>query len=163
MPAPPVSALKGISEISAQLFSEVRTKFLAEVKSNPHLYCKEDIECVETNDWQIQRFILEHKYSSESALKALIIAMQWRKSFGVKNLNESDFPEEYYRSGSMVTYGRDRNNATILIVRANIHKKINEWADTIKKFFVFQIERIDFNNDGKGLKKFLTLLNSFYI
>ncbi|CAG2106229.1 unnamed protein product [Medioppia subpectinata] len=78
-------------------------------------------------------------------------AMRWRKSFGVKDLKESDFPEEYYRSGSIITYGRDRNDATVIIVRANIHKKIHEWSDVMKKFFIYQIEKIDFNNDGKGV------------
>jgi hypothetical protein len=160
MPAPPISALKGISQISPQLFCEVRDKFLAEVKSNPDLYSNEDIECIKANEWQIQRFILEHKYNAESALKALITAMRWRKLFGVHDLNENYFPQEYYRSGSMITYGRDLNDATIMIVRANIHKKISEWSDIIKKFFIFQIERIDFYNDGKGFKYLFRLIDS---
>ncbi|XP_054166034.1 motile sperm domain-containing protein 2-like [Oppia nitens] len=151
MPAPPVSALNGISKITPQLLSDVRNQFLTDVNSNGSLYYDEDIECIKSNDWQIQRFILENKYNQELALKGLTAAMRWRKSFGVKEINENDFPEEYYRSGSIITYGRDKNDAKIIIVRANIHKKVNEWSDIMKKFFIYQIEKIDFFNDGKGV------------
>lgn len=150
MPAPPITALEGISRISRELFEDVRNRFLTEAKANPQLYYEEDIECVECNDWQIQRFILEHKSNAEAALKALTTAMQWRKSFGVKQLNDQSFPEEFYRSGAMIIYGRDRKEAKIMIIRANIHKKLAEWAEYVKKFFVYNIEKIDFDNDGKG-------------
>ena len=132
---------------------------MAETKAHPQLYCKEDIECVESNDWQIQRFILEQKSNAEAALKSLITAMQWRKSFGVRQLNDQSFPEEFYRSGAMIIYGRDRKDAKIMIIRANIHKKLAEWNEYIKKFFVYNIEKIDFDNDGKGKSSFIGRTN----
>lgn len=151
MPAPPVSALQEVKKIPAQIIEDMRSRFVLEAKNNVEEYDVEDIDCVETNDWQIQRYLLEHKNDPQVAYSKMLESMKWRKTSGVKLLKESQFPTQLFKCGYMCIYGRDINGAINLIVRCNIHKKIIQFNELIKNFFLLLIERIDRNNDGKGL------------
>lgn len=150
MPAPPISALEQIQNLDRFLVEDVRSRFLAEANSQPSLYSPADVEIIQKNSWQVERFILEAKLNGENALKAMKTAMQWRHEQSVHQMTASDFPAEYFQSGYIVRIGRDLAGATVIIFRANIHRKTSEWNDLLKRFFVYQIEQIDLCNDGKG-------------
>lgn len=151
MPAPPISALEQIQKLDRSLVENVRSRFLAEANTQPNLYSPADVETVQKNSWQVERFILEAKLNGENALKTMKTAMQWRHEQSVHQMTASDFPAEYFQSGYIVRFGRDSAGATVIIFRANIHQKTSEWNDLLKRFFVYQIEQIDLCNDGKGV------------
>lgn len=154
MPAPPTSALEQIRQLDRFLVENVRSRFLAEANSQPNLYSPSDVETIKNNAWQVERFILEAKLNGENALKALKVAMQWRHEQRINSMKVDDFPAEYFQSGYIVRVGRDLAGATVIIFRANVHRKTSEWNDLLKRFFVYQIEQIDLCNDGKGKKCF---------
>lgn len=152
MPAPPISALEQLKNLNPDLVQLVKERFLREAELSPSKYEQSDLEQIRNNQWQVQRFLLECKLNVEQAFEALNNAMQWRRTENVKNIMEVDFPAEYYQSGYIFSYGRDRNDATVIYFRANIHRKLtNEWNQRLKQFFIYQIEKIDQNCDGKGL------------
>lgn len=152
MPAPPISALEQLKTLDPDLVRLVNERFFREAELSPSKYEQSDLEQIRANQWQIQRFLLECKLNVEQAFEALNNAMQWRRNENVKNISDADFPAEYYQSGYIFSYGRDRNDATVIYFRANIHRKLtNEWNQRLKQFFIYQIEKIDQNSDGKGL------------
>ncbi|KAF7494180.1 Motile sperm domain-containing protein 2 [Sarcoptes scabiei] len=151
MPAPPVSALKQIENLDPNLVEKVREKFFDEVQKNPNEYDHNDLDEIRNNPWQIQRFLLENHLNYELCIKSLLIAMKWRFEQQVRQLLRYDFPLEYYQSNYIVSYGRDRNDAKVIYFRANIHQKTSEWNPILKKFFLYQIEQIDQDADGKGV------------
>lgn len=150
MPAPPISALEQIRQLDRSLVEDVRSRFLADATSQPNLYSASDVETIVNNPWQVERFILEAKLNGENALKGLKTAMLWRHEQCISAMKVDDFPGEYFQSGYIVRIGRDLAGATVIIFRANIHRKTSEWSDLLKRFFVYQIEQIDLCNDGKG-------------
>lgn len=150
MPAPPISALEQLSKLDQTLVEDVRCGFLSDANANAGLYSPSDIGTIRNNSWQVERFLLESKLNSETALRSLQRAMQWRKEQSVHSLTVADFPAEYYQSGYIMRYGRDIAGATVLTFRANIHRKTTEWNEQLKRFFIYQIEQIDLHNDGKG-------------
>ena len=58
-----------------------------------------DVDKIKENDWWIERFVLVTK-TEEAALKMLVKALEWRKTFGVNDLTEDYFPEELYKIGN---------------------------------------------------------------
>lgn len=151
MPAPPISALEQIARIEPEQVNLIRQRILEQSSSASADYEPSDLELIRTNDWQIQRFLLEAKMNTEQACKQLTAALEWRKKVGVVWQRADDFPAEYYRSAYIREYGRDVNGAQVILFRANIHRKVgSEWSERLKQFFVYQMEQIDSNNDGHG-------------
>ena len=156
MPAPPTSALENLKTLNPAVIEAIRIRFVKNASDSPH-YEESDVEMIKQNDWQIQRFLLEHKAEPEDAFAALNNAMKWRKEMNIHQMKDTDFPREFYQSGYIMRYGRDMNDSTVIIFRANIHRKVDEWADRVQKFFIYQIEQIDLNNDGKGTDALLDI------
>ena len=87
---------------SPQLIAKVLAAFLAIAQKDSNKFDKRDVENLnKTNYWGVERFILYHK-TEEAALKALTGTMEWRKSFGVNDLDEKMFkdfkPGELYKN-----------------------------------------------------------------
>ena len=75
-------------KFSPQLITKVLTAFLAIAQKDSNKFDKRDIENLnKTNHWRVERYVLIHK-TEEDALKALTTAMEWRKSFGVNDIDE---------------------------------------------------------------------------
>lgn len=159
MPAPPVSALSQLKTLDSNLVILIRNRILAEANQNPNLYEPEDLEQIKKNDWQIQRFLLECKLDTDQSYELLRNAMKWRREEGIYQSSLVDFPAEYYQSGYIFRHGRDKNDAIVLYFRANIHRKTNEWNSRLKKFFIYQVEQIDRDCDGKGMYRVRGFIN----
>lgn len=151
MPSTEFTGFKDAAEIPSSVVATLRDRFLSESASNPDKYYPEDIDKVKSNDWTVQRFLLYKKNNVDEALKALDFAMKWRKSFGVRDIKETDFPREIYQAGGIIQYGHDIHGARILIIRANIHKRIKSWDEVLRKYLVFNVEKLDSTPDGKGI------------
>lgn len=151
MPLPAYTAFLEGSEIPNSLVNTLRDKFLEIAANNADDFYKQDVDRIKTTNWPLQRFLISNKKSTDSALNSLVKAMKWRKSFGVLDLSETDFPREMYGSGYMTLYGKDLNGATVMIFRGNVNKKIKSWVPVMEKCFVYFLEKADASNDGKGL------------
>jgi len=132
-----------------EVIEKIRSKFLENVEQNSHLYHKKDIELINTNDWWIERFILVNK-TEDSALKALIKAMQWRNSYGVNDFNEEYFPKEIYKIGQLARFCKDKEDRQILwAIAKNVHKSA-ELGTLIRQYTVYQYELIDRQTSHQG-------------
>ncbi|XP_053201677.1 motile sperm domain-containing protein 2-like [Panonychus citri] len=134
--------------------SKVRKLFLEDASENGHLYDEQDIDQVRNDDWSVERYLLHCKGNPETALGMLRESMRWRKSFGVNSLKETDFPKEYYLSGSFFTYLPDRKGNSMIYIRGKLHRKISEWSELHKKFFVYMINKLDKEKSGHGYAAF---------
>ncbi|CAG2166688.1 unnamed protein product [Oppiella nova] len=92
MTFPTLNSREEAAKISSSMVSELRTKFLEVVAKAPELYYDKDVEKLKTNDWSLQRFLNHSKSNVDKAVECLDEAMKWRKSFGVRELNDKDFP-----------------------------------------------------------------------
>lgn len=85
--------------VNKNVIESIRKNFLTIVQKNGDKFHPDGVERVKKNDWSIERFVLVSK-TEDSALKALVKVMEWRKSFGVNDLNDEFFPRELYESGN---------------------------------------------------------------
>jgi hypothetical protein len=151
MAFPTMNAYENGSQIAGSLVEELRDRFLEDVAKNPELYYGQDIERIKTNNWSLQRFLGHHKSNVDKSLESLVKAMKWRKTFGVLELKDSDFPREAYMSAGIIVYGKDLNGSELMIMRAKVARKIKSWVPTAQRFLVYLIEKIDATNTGKGV------------
>ena len=76
--------------VSKEVIARILTAFLALAQKGKELFHPKDVEMVQSNDWWIERYFYGNR-TEEEAKKALIDAMEWRKSFGVNDLSEDQF------------------------------------------------------------------------
>lgn len=87
--------------------------------------------------------------NSEEGLKSLKKTMAWRKSFGVNDSKDEDFPREIYQLGWLFSYGKDKEGRQVLHYRARIHKK-SDLSQTLRQYFVHLVEKIDRQTSHQG-------------
>jgi len=143
-----VPSLRETTDSEKQLISQLREKFLIEANKQIELYYSEDIEKIKNNDWSVHRFLLSSKGDVDDGLNRIINAMKWRKKFGVRDLKETDFPENYYK---MLLFSKARDGSQLLLTKSKYHLPIDEWKELFKKFIIFTLEMLDNKNDGKGV------------
>lgn len=132
-----------------EIIKTVRRQFLNDYESNKDLYHEKDIENVRENDWPVERFVLVHK-TEDLALKALIKAMRWRKSFGVHTFNDQYFPLEVYKLSEWFSYGTDKDGRPVLWFQGKNHYKSAELGTLIRQFTVYQFEKLDSQTSYQG-------------
>ncbi|CAG2109853.1 unnamed protein product, partial [Medioppia subpectinata] len=150
MAFPTLNAFEESSAISVAMVTELRQKFLEIVSKNPELYYDKDIDKIKSDDWSLKRFLNQNKCNEEKALESIDKAMKWRKSFGVLELSDKDFPKQFFQSAPLFLYGQDLNGSQLLIMRAKVSRKIKSWIPTAQKFFVYLVEKAETMNKGKG-------------
>ena len=65
------------------LVEEIREKQLLKMSEDIDSYHLEDVYALRSNDWNVKRFVLEHKCDRDDAAAALDKALQWRKASGI--------------------------------------------------------------------------------
>ena len=95
--------------------SDVRVYLLNEMNKNRDKYYSSDFKRIETNDWFIQRHILDHEESGErvptcfnasvvAVSKQILSMLAWKKESNIHDT--SKFSPEFFTAG-ILTYGRD--------------------------------------------------------
>jgi hypothetical protein len=153
------------------IIEKFRKKFLNDSEANPKLYHQIDVERVRSENWQIERFILEIE-AEDKAYKALTDAMKWKKSFGIHERNDKYFPKEFFLVFDLEISGRDKEGRLVIWNSDKNFKKMSNMSLIFKQFFAHQIEKIDrlagdkgwthvFNASASGLTNFDMSLNQF--
>ena len=141
----------GLTDLTNEAVVEViRRKFLSEADTNPNLYDPIDVQRCRSEDWQIERFLIE-KGTPDEALGALIRAMKWKKSFGVHERAHHYFPREMFLIFGNEKFSRDRGGTLCSWGVNRNYKKIPELSKLIKQYIVFQMERGDRKAGNKGI------------
>ena len=102
-----------------------------------------DIEKCKTDEWTVKRFICYKKHNLDDASAALIKSMRWRKQWEASSLKETDFPTEFYWTGESHSYGRDKNNISLVFLRVRYHKCLPDYYDITKKYLIYIMDRMD--------------------
>ena len=120
---------------------KVRKSFAEKAKSSAGDFEASDVEKVRTNDKFIERYIADTRDDAE-ALKKLIATMKWRKSFGVKNMKDSDFPAEIFKIGfSSVLNNKDKEGRPILFYMFKRWRRSPELVDLMTRYNVYNLEK----------------------
>jgi len=135
---------------NAKTIEKLRQKFLNEYETNPELYHQIDVERVRTDNWQIERFILDNEDSEEDAYKQLIRSLRWKKSFGIHERNDQYFPKEFYTILGIEKYSWDKVGRLVLWTSSKHYIKIVEVSQLFQQFLAHQIERIDSKAGREG-------------
>jgi hypothetical protein len=127
----------------------IRTKFLTEFETNPQLYHQIDVERVRSENWQIERFILDTETEDE-AYKALTKSLQWKNSFGLHERNDQYFPKEFFIIFGLEKHSRDKSGRIVMWNSLKNYRKISELSLLFQQFLAHQIEKLDREAGNKG-------------
>ncbi|XP_054157591.1 motile sperm domain-containing protein 2-like [Oppia nitens] len=129
--------------IDESIISIIKNKLINELKSNNDLYDENDITYTLDNEWSIRRYLLFHKLDVDKSFVAIKDSLQWRKSYGIKQRTDVDYPIEFYQIGAYFPYCVDRNGRTVIYVRAKMYKYFPHINDFMKQYIVHVIDKID--------------------
>lgn len=110
-----------------------------------------DIEKVKSNNWFIERFILEHSEDIfgdeneiiEQSSQSIIECLRWRAKQRVNHLTCVDFPLEFYSSG-IISHAVSVTNDSIVFIRGKLFKRnLHSWANLLKQFIIHYYELMD--------------------
>jgi hypothetical protein len=124
------------------LVKEIRQKFLLEAETNQNLYHTIDIERCRSEDWQIERFIID-KGTPDEAFKALVSAMQWKKSSGIHERTDKYFPRELPLIFGNLKPSRDKQGQVVVWANSVKYRKIPELNFLFENYNAFLMESVD--------------------
>ena len=81
--------------VNKELIEKILTLFLVIAQKEPNRFDQRDVKMVKAKTWWVERFALVSQNQDE-ALKGLTDCMEWRKNFGVNDLNYDSFPKELH-------------------------------------------------------------------
>ncbi|KAI1301637.1 Motile sperm domain-containing protein 2 [Halotydeus destructor] len=129
--------------IMEETVARVREKFLEEFEANAELYIESDIAMITSCDYFIRRFLYPNDMNVELAFEQFREWMAWRKTIGFETASDSRFPSEFYQIGALFPYREDKDGTLILYMRFKVYKKLDILVDPIKKFIVYNINKLD--------------------
>ena len=125
-----------------QSVSSIREKFLTHYDKNEDLFHELDVKRVRTDDWQIERFVIDQQ-NEGLAYNALVKALQWKKSFGVHERTDHYFPKEYFEFSELHNFGTDKKGRLIKWEKTRTERNISELNMLSKQFVAHLMEKID--------------------
>lgn len=138
-------------QVDPILIARVRETFFNDAyEQDKDQYDATDIDQLKTNDWMIKRFLIATSNHEHEAYERLVCALKWRKEMNLRSLNDSDFMQELYNTGSLFLYEKDKDGLPTLIMRLKFLKRINEFLDNMKLFCMYNIFKIDEHVNGGG-------------
>ncbi|XP_054158338.1 motile sperm domain-containing protein 2-like [Oppia nitens] len=134
-----------------ETIDRIRKRFIETVKSDNNSggdYHSSDLKRVLTDDWTVERYLLTTQTEDE-AIDGLIRSMRWRKSYGINDFNDQQFPREFWLIGSLVRYCNDLNGRPVVYNRKSRYYKCSDWLNRFVEFTVWQFECAD-RQAGRG-------------
>lgn len=143
--------LKNFGHVGQEYVDSARERFLREYYAEDRdSYDQDDIAQIKYNDWTVKRFIIAAYKNEEEACRRMAEAMRWRKENDLRSLTDDMFPREFWATGALFEYEKDRSGVPSLIMRLKFLKRIPEMLDNMKKFCMYQIFKIDNETNGDG-------------
>lgn len=102
-----------------------------------------DIERINTDDWQVERFLEEFNFNETKATDALLKTLQWRRESGINSINDQDFFAELWEISQFEIYGQDHQGRTILWTTVHNVAIPKELMEMTKRFAMHIYERAD--------------------
>ena len=132
--------LKNFGSLDNSLVVATREQFMTEsYQGNEDAFDPIDIQKIQSGDWVIKRFLIAAYKDQDDAVRRMTEAMKWRKEQRLRHLKDSDFPCEYFETGSLFPYEEDRTGLPSLIMRLKFVKRIPEMLDSMKLFCMYRV------------------------
>ena len=110
-----------------------------------------DINRVMNEDDYVKRWYM-HKYDAkgdqlETCVECMIAALKWRRDEKINSLTAAMLNPELKQKGSIYMKNKDKDGYPLLVFAMAKHRK-GQYADDMKKLFLYYLERIDRETKG---------------
>ncbi|UXI15293.1 hypothetical protein NH340_JMT01236 [Sarcoptes scabiei] len=139
-----------INDRCKQKIQMVQEKFFECYHRDPKSFHPNDIEMIRTDEWWTLRFIKWNKENEEKALKQMIQAFKWRKSFGINERDANDLPIEFAKSAALFPLGTDYKGRNVIYIRVKVYRKIRVLNLFFQQFVAGIIDVVDKRSGPNG-------------
>lgn len=132
------------------LHIQLRNNFFENLEKNGNHddYEEIDLDRLRNDDHYCRRFILHKKGDFNLALAMVHESLKWRKSFGVKDVNQASIPIEFFQAKAVFPYNTDKEGNPIIMILVRYHKKAPEFAEALRKFVIYWVELMEEQTNG---------------
>ena len=140
--------------------AELRQLVIDTIEKNLELFDQKDIDTIKIIDNFAKRFYDHSRGNVHAAFHAILKAMKWRKDFGINQLSDTSFPEEFYKAGTLFPYGHDLEGRRVMVLRVKAVKDVSdEWTELYQRFGVYVMDKLAKENDRSDNRGVAVLLD----
>lgn len=99
-----------------------------------------DLARIQDSDLWIKQLLEAYKLDVEKTITRLWENCEWRQSYGVHDINETNVNQDLLHDGEIFVRNKDRDGMPLLIVNISKHSKSKNQEDLIK-LIVYWVER----------------------
>ncbi|KAE9545090.1 hypothetical protein AGLY_000633 [Aphis glycines] len=149
-------------DISLESISELRRSFEDKLNEQNEVFHPMDLAKINNSDSWLKRFLIHTEGNQEEALSMLWNVCEWRKSFGVNEISESNGTVriDYLEEGIMFPHGVDKDGKLMFIIRCKLHFKASKDSEECKKCAVYWFERMERLTNGDQITIFFDMMGS---
>ncbi|XP_041857166.1 motile sperm domain-containing protein 2 [Melanotaenia boesemani] len=131
---------------------ETRQRFKNElIQDSTDKYDSRDVERLQKDDDLVEGYLTWRLYVVDDTLKMIDESFQWRKEFGVNDLNESIIPKWMFETGAVYLHGYDKEGNKLFWFKVKLHIKDAKTVVDKKKYIAFWLERYAKKEPGMPL------------
>lgn len=132
---------------------QLKDKFLNNYEENilNGVYEESDIIKVREDPRFVELYLKHNKGDVDKAVKFMHTSLEWRKSFGVKDLTSSSFPASFLSLNVIFFCNKDKNGHRILHIQFSKIKNDSAYLENARKYLVWQMEKAFQTNMGQRI------------
>jgi hypothetical protein len=130
--------------------ADLRNSFEAKLKESPQDFNSLDLERVKDDNY-LKRILSHEEGDIKNSTEMLWDILNWRKTVGANDINESNIRMDYVREGIFFPRGRDIDGRLLLIIKSKMHVKGQRDFEDIKKILIYWLDRIEREENGKKI------------
>lgn len=122
----------------------LRERFLNEYHDNQSLYDEQDVQRIRESDFFVERFIKFLDQGPEKGFEHMKDCYQMRKTYGMAEMSQTDFPAEMYQSGAIFPYLADGDDNIVVHIRPKICARLKrEYGEKMEKYCMYVANQVD--------------------
>lgn len=145
-----------ISSVSEELLTQFREQFgkfegeeLDPSTNLPKRFYQQDIEDLNSNDVTAKYYLTHAELKLEEAVKVTTTSFEWRKQYGVRDIDFDSFPEYVKDSEAMSIHGTDKDGRRVLWLYMTRVKRSKTDLDVWCRYLVYHLESV-YKQRGTG-------------
>jgi hypothetical protein len=123
--------------------ARVRQRVLKLHDDDPTRFSHKQLERMRAVDFEVRRFLFQSDMNESQAEQMLVEKLEYGRTLDYDNAHDLRFPREFYEIGGVFEYAPDADGAPLLYFRAKLHRKVPVLTESVKKFLLYQMIRID--------------------
>jgi len=135
---------------------EMRNRLRSHIAENGgDLFDQRDVDRFNSSQRYVDRFFKHVDSVASSAEEQIELAMniviqcfKFRKETRMADLKHTELLDEHKERGTLFYHGRDKDGKRMLIFRVRTHTKSKDQMEDMKKFVLYQVERLEREEDG---------------